>query len=51
MHKINMKTVMTVALAIVSGITSFVGSIESQKKDELIKNMNDRLTNLENLRK
>lgn len=51
MQKPSMKTVISVSLAIVSGITSFIGSIESQKKDELIKNMNNRLTNLENLKK
>lgn len=47
--KINPKSMLGIVIAGVSGIIAFCSSISDQKKDELITNMEKRISSLENI--
>ena len=46
--KFNPKSLVGLLLAIGAGVAAFVGEMDNQKKDKLIKDMENRITNLEN---
>lgn len=47
MKKPSIETVLTFAVAIVSGITGFISSINDQKKEKIVADLVTRVTKLE----
>lgn len=47
MKKFNLKTIIGFATAGIAGIVAFISSIQDQKKEERINNLEDRIKSLE----